>query len=112
MVSRGVICLSLSVSLALIVILVTLGVLLKRKYRPFTRKTRSGDHERSDDQVASMRNYIENVSLPPVFILCVFSRHEIVSFAENADLVCASHSPPVSSTGPIPRSGESIAHFQ
>ena len=83
MVSREVICLVLSISLTLIVILVTMGVLLQRKYKPFTRKTWPSDHERSDDQVASMRNYVENVSLPPVFILCVYSRHEIVSFAEN-----------------------------
>ena len=38
------------------------------------------------DQVASMRNYVENVSLPPVFILSVYSRHEIVSFAEGMQM--------------------------
>lgn len=83
MVSRGVICLALSLSLTLLVILVILGVLVQRKYKPFTRKTWPSEHERFDDQVASMRNYIENASLPLVFVLCVYSRREIVSFAEN-----------------------------
>lgn len=83
MIFREVICFALAACLTLIAFSVTLGVVLQRKDKHVTRIPRPAYHERSDDRVASMCKYVENISLPLVFILCKHSRQEIVSFAEN-----------------------------